>query len=59
MEIKRCGSQISGILLRPATAGQEGPAEWFTGTVRIDPLFEAPEPARVRRALSVTKLRSR
>ena len=33
--------------------GQEGPAEYFTGTVRIDPLFEAPEPARVRGA-SVT-----
>ena len=30
-----------------------GPAEWFTGAVRIDPLFEAPEPARVRGA-SVT-----
>jgi quercetin dioxygenase-like cupin family protein len=43
MEIKRIGSQSSG----------KGPAEWFTGTVRIDPLFEAPEPARVRGA-SVT-----
>jgi quercetin dioxygenase-like cupin family protein len=37
MEIKRSGSQPSG----------RGPAEYFTGTVRIDPLFEAPEPARV------------
>ena len=37
MEIKRCGSQSSG----------KGPADWFTGTVRIDPLFEAPEPVRV------------
>src|SRR6266576_366667 len=37
MDIKRGGSQPSGI----------GPAEWFTGTVRIDPLFEAPDPARV------------
>src|SRR5436305_11497976 len=36
MEIKRSGSQPSG----------KGPAEWFTGTVRIDPLFQAPEPAR-------------
>ena len=36
MEIKRSGSQPSG----------KGPAEYFTGTVRIDPLFEAPEPAR-------------
>jgi len=37
MEIKRAGSQSSG----------KGPAEYFTGTVRIDPLFEAPEPAIV------------
>ena len=37
MEIKRNGSQPSA----------KGPAEYFTGTVRIDPLFEAPEPARV------------
>jgi len=43
MEIKRIGSRPSG----------EGPADWFTGRVRIDPLFEAPEPARVRGA-SVT-----
>jgi quercetin dioxygenase-like cupin family protein len=37
MEIKRSGSQPSG----------KGLAENFTGTVRIDPLFQAPEPARV------------
>jgi quercetin dioxygenase-like cupin family protein len=43
VEIKRCGSQPSG----------KGPANWFTGTVRIDPLFEAPAPARTRGA-SVT-----
>ena len=43
MDIKRGGSQ-------PST---KGPADWFTGTVRIDPLFEALEPARVRGA-SVT-----
>ncbi len=43
MEIKRSGSQSSS----------KGPADYFTGTVRIDPLFEAPEPARVRGA-SVT-----
>ena len=43
MEIKRSGSRPSG----------KGPAEYFTGAVRIDPLFEAPEPARVRSA-SVT-----
>jgi quercetin dioxygenase-like cupin family protein len=41
MEIKR--SQIS----------TKGPADWFTGNVRIDPLFEAPDPARMR-AASVT-----
>jgi quercetin dioxygenase-like cupin family protein len=34
-------------------ASTKGPAEWFTGDVAIDPLFEAPEPARVRGA-SVT-----
>ena len=43
MEIRRSGSQPS----------QQGPAATFTGTVRIDPLFEAPSPARVRMA-SVT-----
>jgi quercetin dioxygenase-like cupin family protein len=43
MEIKKSGSQPSN----------KGPADWFTGTVRIDPLFEAPAPARVRGA-SVT-----
>lgn len=43
MDIKRNGSRPSG----------KGPAEYFTGTVRIDPLFEAPEPARGRGA-SVT-----
>lgn len=43
MDIKRSGSQPSGA----------GPAEWFTGTVRIDPLHSAPDPARVAMA-SVT-----
>ena len=43
MKIKRAGSQ-------PST---KGPSDWFTGTVRVDPLFEAPDPARVRGA-SVT-----
>ncbi|HVC91322.1 MAG TPA: cupin domain-containing protein [Acidobacteriaceae bacterium] len=43
MEIKKVGSQ-------PST---KGPADWFTGTVRIDPLFTAPEPALVAGA-SVT-----
>jgi quercetin dioxygenase-like cupin family protein len=37
MEIKRSGSQ-------PST---KGPTEYFTGTVRIDPLFQANDPARV------------
>ena len=37
MDIKRTGSQPSA----------KGPAEHFTGTVRIDPLFDAPPPARV------------
>jgi quercetin dioxygenase-like cupin family protein len=36
MEIKRIGSQPSS----------KGPADWFTGTVRIDPLFQANAPAR-------------
>ena len=43
MDIKRSGSQPSG----------KGPVEWFTGTVRIDPLIQAPQPARVV-AASVT-----
>ena len=33
---------------RPST---QGSADWFTGTVRIDPLFSAPDPARGRGAL--------
>ena len=40
MEIKRNGSQPSG----------KGPTEYFTGTVRIDPLFESADPAQVRGA---------
>jgi quercetin dioxygenase-like cupin family protein len=36
MDIKRSGSQPSN----------RGPADWFTGTVRIDPLFPATDPAR-------------
>lgn len=43
MEIKRSGSQ-------PA---RKGPADWFTGAVRIDPLHEADAPARVA-CVSVT-----
>src|SRR6266571_6320326 len=37
MDIKRSGSQPSS----------KGPAEYFTGTVRVDSLFQAPNPARV------------
>lgn len=37
MEIKRSGSQPSN----------KGPADWFTGAVRIDPLMQASAPARV------------
>jgi quercetin dioxygenase-like cupin family protein len=43
MEIKRCGSRPSG----------KRPPEYFTGLVRVDPLFEAADPARARGA-SVT-----
>jgi quercetin dioxygenase-like cupin family protein len=43
MDIKRGGSQPS----------RKGPAEYFSGTVRVDPLFTAPDPARVAGA-SVT-----
>ena len=32
-----------------ARPSAKGPSEWFTGTVRIDPLFEAHDPARQRR----------
>ena len=41
MKIQRIGSKPSG----------KGPAEYFTGTVRIDPLNDPPEPARVSMAL--------
>ena len=40
MEIRRAGTQPSA----------KGPADWFTGSVRIDPLF-GPDPARVGGAL--------
>ena len=43
MQITRVGSQASA----------KGNPEWFSGTVRVDPLFQAPEPARVSGA-SVT-----
>lgn len=41
MDITKAGSQPSG----------KGPEEYFTGTVRIDPLFQADEPARAAGAL--------
>lgn len=37
IEVKRSGSRPSG----------KGPADWFTGSVRIDPLFQPDEPSRV------------
>jgi quercetin dioxygenase-like cupin family protein len=40
MEIRRSGSQPSG----------KGPADYFTGSVRVDPLISPPEPARVAAA---------
>lgn len=43
MDIRKAGSQPSA----------KPPSEYFTGTVRLDPLFEAPHPARARGA-SVT-----
>ncbi|MBY5767938.1 cupin domain-containing protein [Rhizobium leguminosarum] len=43
MEIKRSGSQPSA----------KGPADWFTGSVCVDPLFAATSPARAAGA-SVT-----
>lgn len=41
MKIVRAGSQPSG----------KGPEDYFNGTVRIDPLFTPPDPARVAMAL--------
>jgi quercetin dioxygenase-like cupin family protein len=40
MDVKRSGSQPSA----------KGPADWFTGVVRIDPLVSAPAPSRVNAA---------
>ena len=40
MDINRCGSQPSS----------KGSAEYFTGTVRIDPLFSVHAPARAAAA---------
>ena len=38
MDIMKCGARSSG----------KGPAEYFTGAVRMDPIIDAPAPARVR-----------
>ncbi len=38
MQIKRVGTQPS----------VKGTSQWFTGTVRVDPLFQAPEPSRLQ-----------
>src|SRR6201988_2357006 len=40
MDIKRSGAEPY----------RQGPAEYFTGSVRIEPVFDAPDPARVRSA---------
>jgi quercetin dioxygenase-like cupin family protein len=60
MEIKRVDTQASvsssptastvAAVSRDKPAGQEGPAEWFTGKVWIEPLFEAPPPSENSRA---------
>ena len=44
MEITKAGTQASG----------KGPAEWFTGTVRIDPLLDAPRTTDQVAGASVT-----
>ncbi len=49
MDIKRNGTQPSG----------KGPDEYFNNTVRIDPLFEAPDPARARGAIVTFEPRAR
>ena len=40
MEVKRIGLQPSS----------KGPTDWFVGAVRIDPLFQSPDPARAQGA---------
>lgn len=41
MDITRSGERASG----------RGPAEYFNGAVRLDPIIDAPDPARVRAVL--------
>ncbi|SDO89676.1 Cupin domain protein [Rhodoferax sp. OV413] len=43
VRVTRCGAQPSGA----------GPADWFSGTVRVDPLFVPTEPARASGALVI------
>ena len=49
MNITRAGS----------TPSNKGPADWFTGTVRIDPLFPANAPARAAGAAVTFEPRAR
>ena len=49
MRSRKDGNQKSGF----ASFRSKGPSEWFAGTVRIDPLFQARDPAHVQGA-SVT-----
>src|SRR5215217_1945303 len=49
MNITRAGSQPSG----------KGPADWFTGTVRLDPLIQTREPSRVAGATVTFELGAR
>ena len=46
MDITRVGSQASG----------KGPADWFTGTVRLDAMFDRSDPARVRNSANLIVL---
>ncbi|WP_374512728.1 cupin domain-containing protein [Niveibacterium sp.] len=47
--VARAGSQAS----------YAGPADWFTGSVRVDPLFAAPEPAAASGGLVTFELGAR
>lgn len=49
MDIKRNGSRPS----------QKGPQDWFTGTVRIDPLFQPKDPSRTGAGLVTFEPRAR
>src|SRR5260370_38705436 len=49
MDIKRNGSPTSG----------KGPEAWFPGTVRVDPLFEVGDPARLSGRRATFRRRAR